>query len=153
LSQSNKQINDQASKYEAEIEALKKQVASAACNQGTYTPSSGYSEAERTDQEQLINDRNLSEGNKVDLSVYVKKTLYPNLKFLNEDTIKAHPVIVEEAMMAMGVTDRMQKLAFSNATKYYLKYQLVQKRSNSRKGIALKYKGKYKHRTRSLIQH
>ena len=84
----------------------------------------------------------LNFGKKCNLTTYVKTELYRDLKFVNDETLDAHPVILDAALIKMGIVSDDKKKQYNDATRKELKYILSQRRNYSKKMIMAKYNGK-----------
>ena len=87
----------------------------------------------------------------VNLKKYVNDILYSEIKLMGDETFKASPKILEEAMKWMGVVSELEQIQLSEATKKEIRYLLSQRRGYSMRSVGKKYKGK-RHYDTSLIQ-
>ena len=87
----------------------------------------------------------------VNLKKYVNDVLYSEIKLMGDETFKASPKILEQAMEKMGVVSELEQIQLSEATKKEIRYLLSQRRGYSMRSVGKKYKGK-RHYDTSLIQ-
>ena len=89
-----------------------------------------------------IEQLQLNAGRKVNLNAYVTEALFSQVKFLSDESFKASPKILEEAMKRMGVVEEWDKLQHSEDTKKEIRIFLSHRRNYSKTRVGLKYKGK-----------
>ena len=90
-----------------------------------------------------IEQLELNEGRKVNLSSYVYDVLFPHVKFLSDDSFSRSPKIMEEAMKKMGVEEEWDKLQHSEVTKKEIRIALTQRRSYLKGRVFDMFKSKY----------
>jgi len=78
----------------------------------------------------------------INLKKYVADVLYSEIKLMSDETFKASPKILKEAMQKMGVVSELEQNQLCEATKKEIKYQLSQRRGYSMRSVRKKYKGK-----------
>jgi DNA repair ATPase RecN len=128
---------------QAETEALKQTVTSIRNAEGRGIESASSMLDTESDASNLhVPSLPLKEGQKVNLSTFVNTNLFGVMKFLNEDTLQAHPLIIQSALTAMGVTTPREAKMYEADTKRELKEIVSKKRNYSKKRIMAKYKGK-----------
>jgi hypothetical protein len=89
-----------------------------------------------------IEQLQLNAGRKVNLNAYVTEALFSQVKFLSDESFKASPKILEEAMKRMGVVEEWDKQQHSEDTKKEIRIFLSHRRNYSKTRVGLKYKGK-----------
>jgi hypothetical protein len=105
-------------------------------NVGNISEVSSKSHGTQTQQLPLI------EGMKVNCKKYVNNTLFPHLKFAEDDTFNESPKILEEAMKRFNVVDELEKVQQSEAAKREIKNCLTKRRSYMKVRQGNKYIGK-----------
>ena len=95
----------------------------------------------------------LNKARNLHLALYVKETLFAEVKFLDEESFKASPKIMEDAMKEMKIEDDMEKLQHSVATKKKIRYELSHKRSYVKGEVYKKYKGNVRIRKQQSCEH
>ena len=90
-----------------------------------------------------IEQLELNEGRKVNLSSYVYEVLFPHVKFLSDDSFSRSPKILEEAMQKMGVEEEWDKLQHSEDTKKEIRIALTQRRSYLKGRVFDMFKSEY----------
>ena len=140
-----KEMEERQEEYEKQLEDARK----ARCVETTLMEGmqvggnvGNISEVSSKSQGTLIEQLPLIEGMKVNCKVYVNTTLFPHLKFVEDDTFKESPKILEEAMKRFNVVDELEKVQRSEAAKREIKNCLTIRRSYMKGRQADKYIGK-----------
>ena len=84
----------------------------------------------------------LNKARNLHLALYVKETLFADVKFLDEESFKASRKIMEEAMQKMGVEKERDKLQHREDTKKEIRIAMTQRRSYHTGRVFEKFKGK-----------
>ena len=102
------------------------------------------SEVTSKSKDTMIEQLPLIPGKKANLTVYIRQELFAEMKFIDEDTFRDCPKIVEEALKRMGVETEIEQLQRGEATKKEIKNCLAHRRSYVKGQNEKKYRGKNK---------
>ena len=102
---------------------------------GVISEMSSKSRATYIEQEQLI------PAQKVNCHIYCYTVLYPAVKFIDDETFRESPRILEDVMKKMGIETEIGRQQHLEDTKREIKHCLVHRRSYCKDQNARKYKG------------
>lgn len=129
-----------AEKQLAELQATI--VATGGTAGGDYRSASSDVDSGMTSSEGL-SKTTLPEGMRTNLNNHLTDVFCKN-KFINNDTLRAYPVIMADACKAMNMKTNMERSIYEKATVREIKYMMSQKRSYCKKMVMKRYKGEWK---------
>lgn len=98
-----------------------------------------------TTQSEITPKKELSHGNKMSLSVYITQHLFPQVKFLSKETTIRYPRLVEGCIAHMiPFAKEHDVLSYHSATERFLREQIANRRSYTKKQVRTKFIGKQK---------
>lgn len=137
-----KKLTDQLAATAAsnlENETLKAQLEAAAKAAADANEGRTSSDGNSGDAGEGVVSKKLPGGLKTNLALHVVE-IFQHIKFINDDTLDAHPSIMADTFKAMGLrfADRAMYL---HDTKKQLKYMMSQRRAYCKKVVMKRYKG------------
>ena len=90
----------------------------------------------------IIEHKQLNDGQTVNCRLYVVQSIFPEVKFVDDDIFKESPRILEETMKKIEIFGDREIQQHIEDTKRVIKYALQHKRSYCKLQHAIKYKGK-----------
>lgn len=87
-----------------------------------------------------LSKRTLPEGFRTNLNTHLTGVFCKN-KFINNDTLRAYPVIMADACKAMNMKSNLERSIYEKATVREIKYMMSQKRAYCKKMVMKRYKG------------
>ena len=122
----------QFAEMEAKMNAMEKTFAEASARRTSSDGDSGAGEG--------VLSKNLPAAMKANLTTHISG-IFKYIKFINDDTLEAHPKIMTEACDAMGIKTALERSIYGNAAKREMKYLMSQKRAYCKKMVMKRYKG------------